>query len=147
MKENNKGIKNIKIVLFIIGSIFIIIFACLIMYKNTILNSIRNIEPQYWKVSHQISYEDKIIRNDQLPEDVDAKKLEEDGMDNIGVMDDIAHYIGNKEFRDSKYSDRTTAETEFKKAYPKKTHMYIYLIIGISLIIISFVFRNRKESK
>ena len=138
----NEGIKNLKILLFIISIILIIVFVCLFLREKSIIRAVEGVNSEYWKFIHQYSYEDKKNTGNNYSEDDDY-----DGMLIQGIMMDVDDYIGYKNFRDSKYSNKDIVIRDFKIEYPKKTHMYIYLVIGIIIMISTFVIKNNKEER
>ncbi len=140
--ENNKneGIKNLKILLFIISIILIIVFVCLFLREKSIISEVEGVNPEYWKLTHQYSYENKKNTDNNY-----SKNDDYDGMLIQGIMMDVDEHIGYENFKDAKYSNKDTVIRDFKIEYPKKTHMYIYLIIGIVLIVITFIIKNNKE--
>ena len=145
-EKYNVVIRNIKIVLFIIGIILILLFVFFINKRNTIIKEVNDIEAEYWKIGHQISYENKTYTNSTLPEGFNVDEFQKNGMNNLGIMDDISKYIGFEKFKDSKYNDKERVLAEFKQIYPQKTYMYIYLGIGIILIICAVALKNKKTN-
>lgn len=139
-KDKNEGIKNLKKILFIISLIFIIVFIFLFLRENSLIKEVEDVNAEYWKITHQYSYEDKKIKDNQY-----SKNDDYDGMNIQGIMMDVAKYIGHNNFKNEKYVNKDTVITDFKNEYAKKTHMYIYLIIGIVLMISTFIIKNNKE--